>query len=179
MPYELLQEKGKIIKTNFENRMDIAKLSVVAAKLSLVERKQIAEAVRSGRLTGDLEITSIVEEDRKKLGCFMNRCGVSCKIIGTVIKPSEEKIDEVRVDLPNRVVWVNSESNKLLNENLDQMKGITVKIQLQNAVRQIKTFDDKEEKEFVELQQQYLDLLKKQDEILKDFYEEEKMSVKV
>ena len=47
-------------------------------------------------------------------------------------------------------------------------------IQLRNAERQIKVFDSREEDEFSALQRQYLELLKEQDELLREYNEEEK-----
>jgi len=78
----------------------------------------------------------------------------------------------------SRNVWVSREIKEKLDSNMKRIEEINPEIQLRNAQRHIKVFNEEEEKLFASLQEEYLKLLKEQDELLSDFNEEEKLSVK-
>lgn len=177
--YGILSERSRLLKENHENRLEIAKLSMITAKMNAEERQALANAIRSGGLDGQLSLDSLAEGDRGKLARFMQRCGMECMLSGNNLLPSdgtEEK--EVRLEVSHRNVWVSEEVKEKLEGNLKRIKEITPEIQLRNAQRHIKIFNDDEEEAFASLQREYLELLKEQDELLRVFNEEETLSVK-
>jgi hypothetical protein len=107
-----------------------------------------------------------------KIAALLGRIGLNCRIEEGSLVASEQS-DEVEVEIANKKVWVSACRLELLNKNKESLYNISSKIQLKNAVRQIKEFSEEEEKEFAAMQNEYLKLLKEQDELLKDFYEEE------
>ncbi len=177
--YSVLRERGLIVKRNHENRLEIAKLSIAAAKASQPEREAVAAAVRSGSISAPIILSSLDEQSVRRIARFLRRCGLCCVSSGLEIAPSPEPGEkEIRLDVSNRSVWVSEAAKGALQENLDKIRSINATIQLRNAERQIKSFSEEEESGFAVLQKEYLELLKQQDEILREFNEEEKISIK-
>lgn len=174
--YETLNERGQLIKRNFENRLEIAKLSLIVARMGAKEKKEAGDAIGKG-LPCRLRIDTIGDADKKRLVRFMRRCGIDCAVSG-LFKEGEAPADEVIVELPKRKVWVSPDVQEKLESNLERMKAISPRIQLKNAQRHVKEFSAEEEEDFANLQQEYLDLLKEQDELVKGYDEESKLYIK-
>jgi len=181
-PYSLLKEKGEIVKRNFSNRMEIAKLAIILAKMKKDHKSALTCAIRSGKIGSEMFLDGNESGLLDQFAKSLRRCGIFCEIDGSKLKGVESANDgcEVKVELPNRIVYLpSSDAKSKLDENMKKMVELNRSIQLKNAVRQIKTFSEEEDKEFVDLQRKYLDLLNEQDEILRDFNKEEALSVTV
>jgi len=178
--YQTLKDRGMIVKQNFENRFEIAKLSILAAKMEAGERKALLGVVTSGALAQTIKAASLSEDERKRLARILRRCGILCAASEDSIAPAMDAFPEreFRLEMSNRPVWVSEGSKPVLEENLRRIQALNAKIQLKNAERQVKIFSQTEEDDFATLQREYLDLLKQQDDILKDYAEEEKLSAK-
>jgi hypothetical protein len=185
LAYQTLKDRGAIIKKNYENRLEIAKLLILLAKMQEKERENVKNAISVGAVESAISIGSLSEQERKKLAKFMRHCGVECVVSDTALVPptedgaQEKEEKEMRVDIANKTVWITEKARVKLDETMGRMKEINAKIQLQNAVRQIKQFDQKEEDEFVALQKQYLELMNERDLLLKEANEEESLSVTI
>ncbi|MFZ5500699.1 MAG: hypothetical protein ACOY58_02145, partial [Candidatus Micrarchaeota archaeon] len=179
MAFQTLKDRGMIVKRNFENRFEIAKLAILTARMGADERKALSEILASGALASPLDITTLTESDRKRLARIMRRCGIECVAGGKGLEPAlgKDSEKESRLHISNRPVWVGQLSKPKLEANLKTMESLNARIQLKNAERQLRAFTEQEETDFAELQKQYLDLLKEQDELLKDYNEEENLSV--
>lgn len=178
--YEALNEKGIVVKENYKNRVEIAKLCVIAAKLNPGEKELVSNTIKSGILSDRINVSSLEGNDRKKLARVLRRCGINCISHEDELIPEEEiEEKEVRVELPNRSVWIIESMKGRLDENLEKIEEMNRKIQLLNAERYVKEFSEEEEKNFEELQAEYLGLLKEQDEMLKEFNEEEKITISI
>lgn len=180
--YQTLKERGMIVKKNYENRAEIAKLLILIARMNNDEGDALAAAIASGVVNAPMKASSLDGPSREKLARFLRRCGIMCAVSGDGLAPADGADDsdgkEIRVEMPNRWVWVSEGSKERLEENLKRMNDLNARIQLKNAERQIKVFSDEEEEHFASLQKDYLGLLKEQDELLKEFNEEEGLSVK-
>jgi hypothetical protein len=177
--YELLQQRGIIVKQNHENRSEVAKLSMALARMPSHDRSIAAAMVRSGALKGTVQLTFTGEPLVRDIARYLRRCGMGCTASGrNIMAEKDAPHDEVRMEMSNRNVWVTQSVKAQLEENLRRIHALTAGIQLKNAERQIKHFSEQEETEFVTLQRKYLDLLKQQDELLKEFNEEENLPVK-
>ena len=104
----------------------------------------------------------------------MKRCGLGLADFEKDFMPAHIDGKEVKVEIANRPVWVSDETLLKIQENLNKISSINAKIQLKNAERQIRHFDDTEETTFNTLQHEYLQLLKEQDELLKGYWEEKR-----
>ena len=174
--YAIMVARGAFMKRNFENRENIAKLALVSALLQKDVKSAIADAVRAGSLDSPIPLLTVQEKTGKNIAALLGRLGMPAECTGgTLVKAANGQ--EHAMQLHNRTVWVRLDLHERLNANLEKMKEISPRIQLKNAVRQIKTFDEAEEKEFAAIQGEYLQLLKEQDELLKDFFEEEKIEI--
>ncbi|MEW6723172.1 MAG: hypothetical protein AB1324_07950 [Candidatus Micrarchaeota archaeon] len=176
--YALLRERSVILKKNYENRAEIAKISIILSMMAPAESAGLAEAVKAGSMSVPAGVGSLDESGRRRLARVMTRCGFPCSARGESLVPSEDAEKEARIEFSNRVVWVSEVSKGVLEENLRRMQALNSRIQLKNAERQIKVFSEEEETHFATLQREYLDLLKQQDELLKDYREEEKLAVR-
>ncbi len=178
--YGTLRERGAIVKRNFENRSEIAKLLVLCARMGEDERKAALGAIAAGAVREPLRITTLAPPDRAKLLKFMKRSGIPCVLEGDMLcaPPADAAMGEVRLEMPGRLVWVEESAKPTLEANLRRMRDLNAHIQLKNAERQIKVFTEDEESRFAELQREYLGLLKEQDEILREYNLEDGISVK-
>lgn len=176
--YELLRQRGAIVRRNHENRLEIAKLAIALARMPSHDRDIVSAAVRAGGFQGSVELAFTNESVVKDAARFLTRCGIGCTASGRGIAADAQPGAEVRMELANRGVWVTGEVKTQLEENLRAISQLTAGIQLKNAERQIKTFNEAEETEFEALQRRYLDLLKRQDDLLREFNEEETVQLK-
>jgi hypothetical protein len=175
--FQTLKERGMIVKRNFANRFEIAKASVLISRMEAGERKALSGAISSGAVAAPLPIGSLQDEDKLGLARFLRRCGIRCVIAGAELRPCDEAVEkEVRLELQNRSVWVSEASRPHLEDNIRRMSDLNARIQLKNALRQVSRFSEEEEKDFATLQKEYLDLLKRQDELLKSYEDEEKLA---
>lgn len=172
--YGLLAERGIIIKKNFENRENIAKATMIISRLDEQRRRRIFDAIRCGALAENVSVADLDEKSRARLARLIRRMGIRAGVADGFISgeavPAE---DEVQVQVLDKKVWVTVEVSGLLSKNLEDMDCLNRKIQLRNAQRQVMSFNDDEEKDFATLQSEYLRLLKEQDELLREFKEEE------
>jgi hypothetical protein len=171
--YDLLQQRGAIVRQNHDNRLEIAKLAIALARMPSHDRELVAAAVRSGGFQGTIALAFTNESVVKDAARFLTRCCTGCVANGRSIVADAQPGAEVRMELANRRVWVSGEVKTQLEENIRNIGKLTAGIQLKNAERQIKDFSEQEETEFEALQRRYLDLLKQQDELLREFNEEE------
>lgn len=176
--YDLLKQRGKYLKNNYENRENIAKLSILLAKIDKQTTESILTAVRTGTISSPISFKKTDEFHKDRISLFLQRMGVKQQLEDTA-KDDESDVSEVVVEISNRKVWVSKKLSERLSEILKKMQDINPKLQLKNAERQIREFDDEEEKQFSSMQQEYLKLLKEQDVLLKDFYDEDKIEIEI
>jgi len=174
--YGILAVRGALIKRNFENRENIAKLAILMCGLQKDVREALADAVRKGALEQPIPILKGEDALGGRIAHVLGRLGMPAVIEnGSLVKSPVSP--EVVVQIQSRKVWVTPEVNEKLSANIRKIQELSPKIHLKNAVRQIKEFDEAEEKDFVAIQNEYLGLLKEQDELLREFNEEGKISV--
>ncbi len=177
--YSTLIQKGEIIKKNYMNRLEIAKLSIVISDLDVIEKQAIVDAVQNGKITGTLSVDSLSEIDRQILVKFLRRCGIECKLSENLLGADDcSEENEFSFEIQKKRIWVDKETKEKLENNLKKIEELNAPIQLKNAERHVKVFSEEEETEFNALQHEYLELLKEQDELLKEFDKECEISVK-
>lgn len=176
--YNLLAERGKIIKRNFENRSNIAKISLLASKLDTERKAALYKAIDHEAFETTVDLKDWDEKARMRFVNLLRRIGLDVGLDEHSLSAGKNGvIEEKLVELSGVTVWVSDDVSSQLNKNLELMSELNKKIQLKNAERQIKSFSDDEEKEFLILQQDYLKLLKEQDDLIKDFKDEDSISV--
>jgi len=176
--YEILAARGTILKHNFENRENIAKLALLLLRFQKDIRILISNAVRKGHLESPIPILKSEEAIGKKMACILGRLGIHAVHKDGALVQCEGN-EEVPVQISNRTVWVTPEISEKLALNLKRIHELSPKIQLKNAVRYVLNFSDDEEKEYAQMQNELLRLLKEQDELLREFDEEKELSIKI
>ncbi len=156
--YEMLRERGRIIKRNVEARNEIGKLVLLARPLYPGLCSKIADAVKEGKVP-DVEAQSLgVRAERIVIA--LNRMGIACKVSEGKLVPSEEPWGEAKVFLNNGHIWIPRESLEKFNQNEIELEQVGIRLQVKNAERQVKDFSEEEMKEFEGLQNTYIGLLR-------------------
>ncbi len=177
--YSLLAERGKIIKKNHAARTEIAKLSIVLARLPDGLRDSLKAAVRKGSITEPVLLNGCGSDVSGRMLRLLNRVGVPAVIVEGKLTGEGVTETEVMFRFDSENVWVSKEKQEQLSKNIERMEKISRRIQFKTAERQIRVFEGEEEDNFRNLQKEYLELLKERDSLLDDFRSEESMSFKV
>jgi hypothetical protein len=167
--YELLSERANIAASNSQNKYEIAKLLVTLSKMDDVERANIVSAIKNAKVDAPLKVGSLKDDERLRLVKLLFRCGIACALEDAEIKEGEPQEKEVPLTVENKRVWVDAQTSRQLEENLKKMEVLGSELQVRNAKRHVMTFSEEEEQKYASLQADYLDLLKQQDELLKDY----------
>ena len=162
--YAYLSERGKLIKRNIETKNEIGKLNILMANASPESRGCVREALIKGE-PGERE-ASLGDENGGKIVRLLNRVGIRCKYSEGKLVKSAEELGESRVVANNEYFWIPSGKLGPFTENEKLLATVSVKLQVKNAEMQAITFNEEQQKEFQELQTQYLDLLKSRKEII-------------
>lgn len=166
--YGLLEERGKFIKENFENRKEIAALIEFVNSLPSGIRDETIESVRNGRV-GELDASTLDEKSRAKLFRLLNRSGIRCimesyKIITESRNGSSW--DERMVELSGGRVWVSPENEEKIRKLGADLSETSRAIQVMNAEREIREFSAEEQKNFGDMQKKYLEMIRKRDALI-------------
>ena len=170
--FDLLSERAKISASNSRNRFEIAKVLLTLSGMDEVEKANIIAAIKAGKVDTPLKVGSLKDGQRVKLVRLLYRCGISCALEDAQIEDGEPEEKDFPVSIQNQNVWVNHETRKQLEENLKRMEVLGSQLQVRNAKRHVMTFSEEEETKYASLQAEYLELLKQQDELLKDYHAE-------
>lgn len=169
--YSLLLERGGLIKQNFEARDEIGKINIIAYKLSDGPREIVLSALKEGKLAEGKKLDVGDEKKILAIARIFRRLGIIGSI-SEVACGSVDGIEEAEVNVENKKVWVPSSALAGFTSNMESIRKLHTAIQLKNAERQIRKFDDAEEKDFEKTQHDFLALLKQRDEFLKEHVEE-------
>lgn len=172
--YEILAERGTMLKKNFENRFEIAKINLLILQFPCTIKVALQEILRAGKIDGNIGCT---DEKKKELLCrLLYRIGIPVSYTPhTLTAPiGHANGVEIPVLLQNKRVWITEEKRDVVADLEKKLHNVSTKIQLRNAERQVKIFTQAEENDFSELQNEYLFLLKNLDAVLDDFNKEEK-----
>jgi len=175
--YSVLAKRGEIIKANFENRGNIAKISLLVAGLDGDRKMKLFDAISKGAFSDKISFQDWEDSKRKQLAKLLSRIGINAGIVeGQLSGEVEGEHEDVAHQLLDRKVWVSPKVSEQLTKNLEAINTLNPKIQLKTAERQIRDFSEEEEKDFTVLQGEYLKLLKEQDDLLKEYNEEESIA---
>jgi hypothetical protein len=172
--YDVLASKGELIKKNHSNRSNIAKILLLSSKME--SKDSLIEAIHNGEIEECIPVLGLSNDEANLLARLLRRVGIPATLCEDGIHKGEDGCD-LQVDIAGSVVWLDSEKHDTLKENIEKIRKLNSRIQLKNAERQIKDFSEDEESEFASIQAEYLRLLKEQDELLKDFKEEENLVI--
>ncbi len=176
--YELLYKFNSLLRQNAENRADLAKLFILINMLSDEEVDKCINVIYSMDFQEPLSL-NCNEEMKNSIVKFLKRIGFSVCLNNGEIRPTKNRsTDEVKVVIAHKKVWIPEVVADKVKMTVDKINALSVQLQIISAERQNKKFSDSEEQNFVKLQREYLNLLKEQDRLLKDFSEEDSLVYK-
>ncbi len=172
--YETLVERGTIIRSNFENRLEIAKIHLLMLQFPKEIRVALRELLRNGKIDGNISCAQNRNTDL--FIRLLSRVGIQVAYAENafIAPPIQQDVEEIPLILQNRKIWVHRSKKEQISGLDGELQRISTKIQLWNAERQVKVFSESEEKEFGDLQSEYLLLLKNIDELLDEYAQEER-----
>ena len=162
--YTYLAERGKLIKRNIETKNEIGKLNILLANASPEVKECIHETLKSGKPSE--KEANLNDDAGQKMVRLLNRMGIRCKASGEKLEKHSDDIAESRVVVNNEYFWIPKDKMGGFTENEKLLASVSVKLQVKNAEMQAITFNEAQQKEFQELQTQYMDLLKGRREVI-------------
>ncbi|GEM_PF-2457882 len=161
--FELLKERGALLKIVLDRREDISRLNIFLMCLPKKDRQGLSKAIRDGSSFRESVLDSIKDKDvRRSFARILSR-------FGFVISEQYVPFKEMQVSLDERTIWVPAEYVEKINKLNEKLLGLSRKMQHKNAERQIRDFDKEEEKDYATVQSGYLSAIKERDDILKLF----------
>lgn len=168
--YLLLAERGALLKENFANRKEIAKLNILINSITK-GKDDLLKVLVDGKIRKPIHFDA-PRETKELIQKLLCRVGIPAYLNKNTIEAAHDiPSDEIMVFLDGRRIWLENSVAKQFRENEEKLMELSSKIQLKNAKRQIETFSENEEMEFAAMQAEYLKLLKERDELLKRFCE--------
>jgi hypothetical protein len=162
--YLYLAERGRIIRRNLENKNEIGKLNILLANSGADVRACAVEALRMGE-PGE-RMADFSDERGRKIVRLLNRVGVRCAYSEGRLVKSNDDLDESKVLVNNEYFWIPKSKTAEFTENEKLLAKVSVKLQVKNAEMQAITFNDAQQKEFRELQGEYMEHLKARREVI-------------
>ena len=162
--YSYLAERGKLIKRNIETKNEIGKLNVLLASATPEVNECIRDTLRSGKPSEkEAQLNDAVGQ---KIVTLLNRMGIRCKTSEGRLEKHSDDFNENRVVVNNEYFWIPKDKMGGFTENEKLLASVSVRLQVKNAEMQAITFNEAQQKEFQELQTQYMDLLKGRREVI-------------
>ena len=164
--YELVGRRGTLIRTNFENREEIARINVLLAKMKSEEKELMENAIKSGNVEEPVNAGSLAEDDRADLVKYINRCGIVCSVDGKTVTGDEPEQREKDIIVSGKKIWVNSDEAEKIEKHIKKMEHLGSKLQISYAKKHVVKFSKDEEEEYNAMQREYIELMKVKDELL-------------
>lgn len=163
--YELLEKRGKIIKRNFENKRDVAKLNILLSKAAKEEKIMLAEALKKGVVEETVPASSIDANEFAKLA---NRCGILCSVLENSICNEAPTKKEKTIIIDNKKIWIAEEHVDQVEIKIKRIEELRNTLQVEYAKRHVLVYNEEDEIRYNSMQLEYLGLIKEKDEILKN-----------
>jgi hypothetical protein len=164
--YDLFVLRGNIVKKNFADRYEIAKILALSLKIDPILSAKITELLFSPDPNLMLDVTEPSTEVVSLL-ILLRKIGIPFK----VSNPSVEEKISLAVFSPlylgYRNYYFTKEQIDRFNQIEKEIAALMPSIQLKNAEAQIKKFTPEEQNAFEEIQGKYLHLIKEKEELLK------------
>ena len=168
--FTLLSEKGAIIRSNVEHRLEIGKLAFLLPQFPKEQRDRLRGMVEAGKAE-EMPIPNN-EKKSKMLIAVLNRLGLGCRLEAGTLTPTQEDWEEGKVQLNNEYIWLDKTRLPAFAQNEKSIMEISTKLQVKNAERQVRDFGEEEMNEFNDLQSTYLTLLNMRKDLAQDYENE-------
>ena len=157
--YVLLQEKADLASTNYQERDTLAKLLVLALKLSPQDRNAVYKILEKGCISKKLNLGS----DAPLVHRFLTRLKIAVILEGESLSPGPIERCEVPVLIHARRIWLPKETAEKVSEMEKKLKELSARMHIKIAQSELNS----------DLQSEYLAILQEQDKLLSYHKEEE------
>lgn len=176
--YELLNKRAEYTRANYENREQIARLTVLANCLPRKEAEKM-KALLESNANDVVDISSLSDEKKAELVTALGRIGMPAKLEESKLSVDKKKVDGIAQIVWDReiskhlveksesayVFWVDKKNEQAWDENEKKISEISRKIQIMLAKSQGGALDDDGKMEFEGVQKQYIELKQKRAEL--------------
>lgn len=158
--FEAIKKRLVILKKNREMKKELATVFHLLLSLDNDEiKQQILDAIKSGK---PLKRPLPPGDERiKHLSSLLSRFGLY------------NNASQKKYVVSRDIIWLEGEEAKKMDGILAELAKLEPDLQWKNAQRQIKCFNEDEEKEFAEVQKKYLELLNLRDQIIQEYKKKE------
>ncbi len=172
--YDTIMNRAQLLKENLNKKEELAELTILINTLPTEINNRIKTWVEDDISEGQVDLSGLPEEKRDKLLNLLNRLGIRCYIdgdrlvLGSPGEGSQAKTwteEEVRY-INDEKVWIPKDKVSDFDRIVKELDEVTRKIQAITAKKQVVPLTDEEKKEFTELQNRYIQLVKERDQII-------------
>lgn len=165
--YDLFVKRGNIVKKNFADRYEIAKILALSIKIDPILAAKISELLFSPDPTFMLEFQE-PSNDLIMILLLLKRISVPFKVSNAAIEEKLSTLEFFPLYFGYRNYYFTKEKLDRFIQIEKDIQLLMPSIQLKNAEAQIKKFTPEEQSAFEEIQGKYLQLIKEKDDLLKN-----------
>lgn len=172
--YDQMKKRAMFVKSNFEHREDIARLTITLNSLPRKEGEALRNLVEAGQ-GEDIDVSFLPKEKQQELVNLTARLGrPACVFAGSFsldkkkaesaeLRPS----DEILRPLGSRSIWIEASKLPAFEQNEREIASLLAKIQAKTAEKQSRKLTEEESVYFDKIQTDYIAALGKRAEIVK------------
>jgi len=183
-PYDLMKKRAAFVKSNFERREDIARLTIMLNTLPRKEGESLRNLIEEGH-GEDIEVSFLPKEKQQELVNLTARLGRMCCVFAGSFSLDKKKAesaelkppDEVLRNLGSRAIWIEASKLPAFEQNEKELALLLAKIQAKTAEKQSRKLTEEESVYFDKIQGDYIAALGKRAELVKGIDLDEKAKV--
>lgn len=173
--YDKMRERATLTKVNFDNRDEIARLTMVLNSMPRADGEMVKKAVEEADDDVQVDVSSVPEKRQHDLVGLLNRLGYPTHMLSGKLFFNGKKKDEVAPEEPKDAFKAESEGERQVpsglkiwlpcskladfDANEKRLEEVCRKMQAKTAEKQVVKFSDEQQKAFEALQKEYMDVL--------------------
>jgi hypothetical protein len=160
--YDIMKKRGEIAKKNFEFKEELAALTVILTMIPMIESREFTKIIEGKK---DNIKVNLGEEMKNRITPIIERLGYSVTSDANEVTVEKDVTELVPKWINNKKVWIEPENIGNFQKNEDRISSIMKKMQLYTAKSQINEMNQNEQKEFENLQHEYVKRIKKRESL--------------
>jgi len=172
--FDLMKKRAVLIKSNYERREDVARLTILLNTFPRKEGEGLRALIEDGQ-GGDVDVSFLPKEKQQELVNLAARLGRPCCVFAGSFSLDKKKVetaelrppDEVKRLLGSRSIWVEAGKVALFEENEKLLAQLLAKIQSKTAEKQSRKLSEEESVYFDKIQTDYIAALQKRAELVR------------
>jgi hypothetical protein len=170
--YELLKKRAQYTKSNYDNKEQIARFTILMNSLPRKEA-EILKTIVESNTTDFVDVSCFDDKKQKDLTDTMNRLGIFATINNGKLMPKREEqkieneIQKEFVDVGGlmKTAWVQKDNEAQWDENEKKIAYTSKQIQIYMAKIHAQELTEEQRAEFELMQKEYIELKQKRNEI--------------